>query len=548
MIALLLAALPSVDGFAESLLTIPPDGTRLALRDADGDGVAELFWIHQKGIGVRFLQSDGRFPEKHDAHFAWPQADLAWDFADLDGDGADEIVLLEMSRRVRAWRVDREHGFGAGRVVLDGVDGELPRGRRHMRFARDVDDDGRVDIVVPGSDRYSVYLSGDGENEWSDPIEVSFEAEIAFDLGDPTRLDESFGMDVIIPWFELEDVDGDGLTDLISETDEFVQFHLASPDLPAEPTWKLDKTALRQSSKRRRELDFQDLFALVEGRIDWRIEDLDGELPNDLIVQQGSTFKVYLGGSRTGNERSPDDLLKSSGHVLTFLLHDLTGDERPELLMVRAEKVSLGRVVRWLVIPGSLDFDVFAYVNEGAGFAKRPASRVTISLKIPRLLSFFEELEGMEGELEARLEIPTARCVFDADGLRNDVVDIRGEEIVVFRDCAPEEGGRDWRDLEAFDFDGLIEEFLLDQIEGLDDGEVKDLDLAKIKDLDFSPAGELRSACAGKTPAVAHALAVVPEGAALEVVDIDGDGLSDVITIEELPDAGGRRVQILVRR
>ncbi len=534
-------------GFAETKLAIPTDGSRLALRDMDGDGVSELVWIHPKGVGVRFLRADGRFPETNDADLPWPGADLAWDLADIDGDGAIEVVMLEESKRVRTWKLEREQGFDSGRVVIDEVEGRLPRGRRFMRFARDIDGDGRTDLVVPGAERYLVFVAP-REGAWPKPLEVSFEASIGFDTGNPERLDARFGMDVSIPWFSIEDVDGDGRDDLVSETDAFVHFHLASPGLPSEPTWALDKLALSESRGKKAELDFDDLFASIEGRVDWRIADLDGVAPNDLLVQQGSTFKVYLGGSRTGNARAPDDLLKSSGHVLTFLLHDLDGDRLPELLMIRAEKVSLGRVVRWLVIPGSLDFDVFAYKNERTGFGKRPMSRVALSLKIPRLLSFMEELEGMSDEFEARLEMPTTVGVFDADGLSNDVVDLRGDQLVVFADCAPAERGRDWRDLDALDFDEVVEQFLLDELEGLEDGQVRDIDLRDIQKLDLSPADALRAACAGREPRFTHALAVTPEGAALQVVDVDGDGISDVVLIEESTQEGMRRIQILVTR
>lgn len=546
-----LAAAGEPKGFAETELVVPQNGSRLAFRDLDGDGAAELLWIDPAGVGVRFLGADGRFSERDDLRLPWPGDDLAWDVGDVDGDGAEEVLLLEAGRTLRAFGVappaeGAERAFAPPRTVLEDAGGRLPRGRRHVTFARDVDGDGRLDLVVPGSGSYRIFLAG--AEGFAAPIEVGFEAEISYSTGDPERVDGELGMELSIPWFSLEDVDGDGRTDLVSETDDAVAFHLASPELPAAPTWRLDKAALSEGAKGPRDLDFEDLFALLEGNVAWRIADLDGVPPRDLIVQQGSTFKVWLGGARRGDAGTPDDVLKSSGHVLTFLLHDLTGDGRPELLMIRAEKLSLGRVIRWLVLPGSLDFDVFAYENQGKGFGKRPLRRVVLRLRIPRLFSFFDELEGMGEELEARLAIPATVGSFDGGPAADDVVDLVDGRLVVFRDCAPAERGIDWRDIESVDFEEVVERFLLERIEGLQEGEARDIDLAKIKDIDLSPADELRSACAGKEPWLTHPLATEASSVALVVVDVDGDGLSDVVALDHADGEAGRRVRILVAR
>lgn len=545
----LLLALASEADFVETRLEVPTDGTRLALRDMDGDGRADLVWVSYEGVGVSFLREDGRYPDEVDAHLAWPSANLAWDLADLDSDGATELVALVDAKRVVSWSVGREAGFGEGRPVLREVQADLPRGRRHIGFARDVDGDGDRDVVVPASGRYRIHLNADGKaRAWRDPIEVLFEPDISFQTGSPSRLDRTFGVSIRIPWFSLEDFDGDGLTDLISETDDSVQFHLASPELPSEPTWRLDKAALREAGGGPGTIDFQDLFAVLGQQVNWRIADLDGEGAADLIVQQGSTFRVYLEGSRTGNARRPDSLLKSGGRVLTFLLKDLDGDGRVELLMVRAEKISLGRVVRWLVLPGSLDFDIFAYRNEGGAFSRKPASRVALRFKIPRLLSFLDELDEVGDELSAGLDFPTTVGSFDGDGVFDDVVDIVGDEILVFRNCAPDSLGIDWRNVDELDIGGMIEGFLSDQIEGLEDGDVATLDLGDLANIDFSPAEELRTAYAGREPDLRMPLSVRSEKVALQVADVDGDGRSDLILFQDKPEGTRRPVQVLVTR
>ena len=81
----------------------------------------------------------------------------------------------------------------------------------------------------------------------------------------------------------------------------------------------------------------------------------------------------------------------------TALQYSLS-DGLPELQLVRAENVSLGRVVRWLILPGKLDFDLFTYTNTAGKYGLKPQKKTTFSLQIPRLLTIEEKFEGLEEE------------------------------------------------------------------------------------------------------------------------------------------------------
>ena len=171
--------------------------------------------------------------------------------------------------------------------------------------------------------------------------------------------------------------------------------------------------------------------------------------------------------------------------------------------------------------------------------------KATTSVESSKLRS---ERSLINAAIVARLALPTTLGAFDADGARNDVVDVVGREVLVYRDCAPDSLGVDWRNLDELDVGGMINSFLLKQIEGLEDGGVAKLDLGDLKNLDISPADELRSACAGKTPSLRHALAAGGSDIALDVVDIDGDGISDVVVYQEDTEKRIRVVQFLVSR
>ncbi len=542
--ALPLALAPVEDGsFVESVVDVPQRGVVLALRDMDGDGARDLVQVDAAGIGVRYLGADGRLAEEIAPRLGWPARHLAWDLTDLDGDGCFEIAMLLDGREVRVWRAGADRAFGEDELLLE-ARAYLPRGLSQMDFARDVDGDGREDLVLPGSGEYSIRLRrGAG---WSDPFAVSFEATIEHEVGDPDSLTSRFGQTVDIPWFRVEDVDGDGRLDLVSETTERVDFHIAAPEVSGRPTWSLDLARLREELPAPGRLDLADLFSALGGIVSWRVLDVDGVAPSDLVLQTGSTFKVYLGAARSGPSRTPDQVLKSSGTTLTFFLRDVQADPLPELQLLRVEKLTLARALRWLILPGRLDFDVYTYRNEGGVFSRKPTRRNGVVLKIPRLLSFLEDIDEVTDELERQAEIPARAFDLDGDGRRNDVVDLQLSQLRIFRDVVPEdhEGTPDLQDAEP---DVWIEELLLADLDRLDDGGIRTIDLGELDEWDLTPGAELRALCRGRTPD--HALPAAPPGpdAHLHSLDLDGDGRADLVVIRE-PWAGRRTLRLLVQR
>ncbi|MCP3918497.1 MAG: VCBS repeat-containing protein [bacterium] len=521
---------PQDPALLESKVTVTRGQAVLALRDFDGDGDSDLLRIDDAGVSLRFF-AKGHFPPEDDLHLAWPSERVAWDLTDLDGDGTSEVMMITDGREVRIWR-PTPAGFGDSELLLE-ASSYLPAGVSRMDFARDVDGDGMSDIVLPESGRYRIHLRR--EEGWAAPIEVAFEPKISYTLGNPRSLSSKFGQSVSLPWFSVEDIDGDGHVDLVSRLSDEVAFHIARGGLPAEPTWTLDLAGLRDQLPDRGDFDFDDLLSNIPMRVEWRIADLDGKAPNDLVLMLGSTFKVYWGGSVTGPNRSPDQLLKSSGNVLHFFVRDVLGDGLPELQISRGERISLGRVLRYLILPGKVDFDLFTYQNDEGTFSMTPTKRATLSLAIPRLLSLMNDDE-LEVAVEAQLEIPALRTAFDDDGVRDDVVDLRDAHLVVYTGCAPDPADVKGRNFEHDDFDAQIEELVLKDLDELEDGGTHTVDLGALEEWILTIGAELRAACEGKKPLVKHALLADAEDRELFLRDVDGDGRDDYVVIEERKD------------
>ncbi len=539
-------------GLVETRVSVPNDGTRLALRDLDGDGALELLRIDNRAIAARRLGSDGTYSEA-EAVLTWPGERVSWDLVDLDGDGRSELLTVTDGKRVELRRfkaaVAGPSGEWSAPTLLLEELCYLPWGISRVGLARDVDGDGRMDLVLPGAGVFRIRRNiatdpATGAPQFDEPIQVNFEPEVLHELGDPSRLSARFGQTVEVPWFRVEDIDGDGALDLVSETSERVAFHLARPKIGTEPTWVLDLAAL-EGRTQGRTIDLDDLLAFVSGLAQWRVADLDGVPPNDLVLGAQGTFKVYLGGSVSGPRADADQVLKASGNVLYFFLRNVIGDARPDLQIVRGERLSLARLLRFLLLPGRIEFELFTYQSIDGAFDRKPTQRSVLALRIPRLLGFIEDAKKLSDELEKQWDIPARRLDWDGDGANDDVVDQRGARLVVVRNCAPSQ--QRWEDLPATDMDGLVERIILQDLDRVGDGGESVIDLGELDRFAMAPGAALRGLAEGKEPVAEAALYGVSQERALRGVDLDGDGLVDLLATGK-DDQGVWRVQFFVRR
>jgi len=546
----LVAPLSQVDSagdesaFIETQLRVPRAGVVLVLRDMDGDGRVDLLWLDNEGVTVRLMQADGRFADEFEVGLTWPRGRVAWDIMDLDGDGRSELGLLVEGKTVRMYTVDSEGQFDGGVDVLEAVS-YLPAGITRMHFARDVDGDGYSDLVLPGIGKHQIYLRrGEG---WADPIQVAYEADVQYRVGDRSRLDSEFGQEVHVPSFRLEDVDGDGRRDLVSETSDRVAFHLARPELSSDPTWVLDLKELRGELPQKGGIDLDNLWSMMDQEVKWFLADLDGKGARDLIVSLGSRLRIYLGGAATGPRETPDQVLKSSGIVLWTFVRQVEGDPLPELQLVRAERIGIGRVLRYLILPGALNFDLFTYENLGGTFSRRPTRRNRVTFKIPRILSFIDEKDGLEAKIEDQFHIPARRLAIHASApaAGDDVIDLSNGALVLYGGCAPAPSFEE--DLLDGDFDlgKFMDGFLLDDLDARGDGAQRTIDLGDLETYDFAPGAVMRRAYGERKPIDRHPLSG-GHSHKLSTRDLNGDGRSDVIVVAE--DGSEWIVHFLVRR
>ena len=351
-----------------------------------------------------------------------PMADLA--VLTVDGEGEHRVRIYGFDEG--AWRPGREVGlhrgvsfvdvatiagrdrliaYEPGRLgVLDLETGESralvavtssfepPRGGPipHADITRDVNGDGRDDLVVPGADGFRVFVQT-SDGAFRDAVTVGPPAALAGIYGaDGYRYD---------PWSESRihviDHDGDGRPDLASWNGDHFEVHRqdargrfsSEPEIVAsdvhfdsdDPSW------LATGDMRGRVLD--------------ALTDVDGDGIADLVIRslQGrragdreSTVEVHLGTRRAGGSigfgTAPDTVIRTAGIQLGVERHDLDRDgQRDTLVTTIGAPLVRGTLLRRFAgfMGGEIPLHLQFFRLEDGRYPDAPAATRRIHLQYP---------------------------------------------------------------------------------------------------------------------------------------------------------------------
>jgi hypothetical protein len=146
------AQTPAGPGAPAASSYVVSDGqARLALRDLDGDGRKDLLAVAPEGLSWRRAARGRHLPRRRRRPARLALEDRGWTVVDLDADGRTEVVLLIDGTRIATVGPDEQGALVLSPDVVPDAKGFLPRGIRRVNFVRDVDGDGRLDIVIPGA-------------------------------------------------------------------------------------------------------------------------------------------------------------------------------------------------------------------------------------------------------------------------------------------------------------------------------------------------------------------------------------------------------------
>lgn len=183
------------------------------------------------------------------------------------------------------------------------------------------------------------------------------------------------------------------------------------------------------------QLDFSNLTGMLALTHEELLQDVDGDGIDDFVLREGGKVSLFAGTATGMDFSQPRQVLRSGGNVLTTFLHDENEDGRPDLWLWRVESVSVGDLFLWLAIAGSINVDAFVYPNEGESFARRPSRQLTVALKFPsavRMLSSVIDIREQARALEDATILPTEIAQIGGVESTRDLLVLLEDQVQVF--------------------------------------------------------------------------------------------------------------------
>lgn len=424
--------------FSRQALQLPVAIENLLVADANNDGLNDLVAVVDDAMRIYFQNEAGFDFASGYAEFKMPGTAVGWDLSTNYSEAGTAIIALIDGREVLAWDING-HDIQTPRTIKSGLSGYLGRGINRLHFSRDVNNDGRDDLIIPGAGELTLYLQ-DAGGTYLTPLPVKSDVQMRSSL-DPEQLERRTGQAIVIPVLELRDVNGDAAADIISRTEERLDVFLAnaasSTYFPATPSYSIN---IAEIEERLGEfdvdsLDFSNLTGVLALTHEEILEDVNGDGIDDLLLREGGKVSLF-GGTRSGmNLEQPLQVLRSGGNVLSTFLYDENGDGLKDLWLWRVESISVGDIFVWLALSGSIAIEAFIYPNEGERFARRPSRQITVDLKFPsaiRLATSFREIRSDVESAETTLGTPTNVANLDADTSKQELLVLLNRQLQIF--------------------------------------------------------------------------------------------------------------------
>lgn len=424
--------------FTRHSLQLPVAIENLLVADVNNDGLNDLVAVVDDVMRIYFQSASGFDFATDFTEFAIPGTAVGWDLSTNYSAAGTAIIALVEGREVLAWQIEGRDIL-APRVIKSDLTGYLGRGINRLHFSRDINNDGRDDLIIPGAGELQLYLQ-DAAGDYLPPLPVKTDVQLRSTL-DSSQLERRTGQAIVIPTMQLRDVNADGAADIISRTEERLDVFLANKTgtayFPTVPTYSINIAEIeaRLGEFDVDSLDFSNLTGVLALTHEEILEDVDGDGIEDLLLREGGKVSLF-GGTATGMDLSqPRQVLRSGGNVLSTFLYDENADGLKDLWLWRIESISVGDIFVWLALSGSIAIEAFIYPNEGDRFARRPTRQITVDLKFPSAIRLATSVRDIRNEVESTETspgTPTSVANLDADASSLELLVLLNRQLQVF--------------------------------------------------------------------------------------------------------------------
>lgn len=429
------------------------EGTRRdrVLTDLNGDGLKDLGMVYSRS-DVRdtywfraCLQEKGKGFSEDCSQVKMPSEARAFAVGEIDGKpGAELFIVTDRGAGMASFSAS---GFGSFKklegvtTILRGTEADRPV---LLRCLWDIDNDSRLEIILPSIDGPVIYRYGESGLELLQKINSpAFITYRVGSLGDIMATDDvnqfllfrkyekRTTANYTAPDVFVEDFDGDGRKDVITLVDNTLRVFPGGPEgrFPEKPSLAIKRSILPPEER--------DVGFAGEAMT---FADLNGDGRGDIIMMKWGTSEErtqmdrYIYYARPGLKygEEPDQIIRSESAAIDFGIYDLNNDDRLDLIIpffhfapAQAFKVLTENSIK-------IQFRIFLMKpdgkysqDEGKTFAKVDR-RVLLNYKIDVLGMIFDIRTLLEGNFRALI---TFGQDFNGDGYGDLVADTGGDKL-----------------------------------------------------------------------------------------------------------------------
>jgi len=396
--------------FTTYSLTVEGSQIDYLVEDLNNDGNNDLLFFHLLKTGDKvsrmfsiFYQTQNGYASTADQHFEIDKDAIVYFVSDVDPIPGKEILFFKSAGLFYYAAYSGKFELTPKLLIETDSMFKLPDASfmEHYKFARDLNDDGIDEILVPQFDGFAVYCRN---TLGSYSLKSKLQARMQTNILSGRELSKYLVSSYSIPNIAVIDYNNDKKKDIVFIQETHMSVFFQTNDLifsNKEPA--ILKLAEKLTQAYALQIRNHNIYQRnrFKDKVGVRaLEDLNNDGLMDLIIENFSvteslfnptkTLKVYFGRPVAGNpsggavfDKVPDNTIVTTGFPGRSKTVDLNGDNTKELLIPSVE-LGLFKIIR-IILSGEADVSVYVYkCNEKGIYNKDPDEEIRFSVDIDR--------------------------------------------------------------------------------------------------------------------------------------------------------------------
>lgn len=418
--------------------------TEVLLEDLDGDGLKDMILLLGREVRIFFQRAPGIFQSEPDQRFKIDPRAVVMDVGDVmatgktkqvvflrdDGVYAYRLMPAESADKMPYFEVPRAHKvLGVETLLRKPSDDEV----RRKEFLRDVDGDGKTDLIVPERTGFGIFRNlGGGTFAARDVIYCPPVATIG--LG-TDQLSSNLNASYFFANPTIADFDADGKPDIVLAQDDWLTvFRTVDGRIAPHAVTTLSITGVKVFSldaEKPFELDFTMPLVLKDLNADRR---LDAALTH---VGTGTT-RVYINSDKPEESfKAPARVVRAKGITFLSFFVDLDGDKHEDLILPRMDKIGIWAILKAIVTRSVPVEAQFFYQRKDAAKTDAYPDEPDFSRSFEIPIAIHSKGDGVDLGTSVIVSLDGD---FDGDGLRDLVNRTDNDKLAIYPGLAGRRG------------------------------------------------------------------------------------------------------------